>query len=167
MRIFLIGFMGSGKSTWGKWIAEKMGYGFFDLDTLIENRANLKINDIFDLRGEDFFREMEAGCLRELMDEDDFVLACGGGTPCFHDNMRVMNSLGTTVWLNTPKQVLASRLLGESDNRPLVRGLSPAELQAFIDDTLDERLPFYAQAKIEVDPIAMTPDELIKKLVHA
>jgi shikimate kinase len=159
--------MGSGKSTWGKLIAEKMGYSFFDLDALIEKRANLKINDIFDTKGEEYFRKQEAVCLRELYDKDDFVLACGGGTPCYYDNMMVMNSLGVSVWLNTPKQVMATRLLEESEHRPLIRSLSPGKLQEFIDDKLEERLQFYTQAKVEVDPTVTTPDELIEQLTHA
>jgi len=167
MRIFLIGFMGSGKTTWGRVMAEKMGYAFQDLDALIESRVNMKINDIFTSRGEVFFRTMEALCLREWSGKDDFVLACGGGTPCFHDNMTLMNSLGTTVWLNTPKHVMASRLLEESGDRPLVRSLSPAELQEFIHDKLEERIQFYSQAKIEVDTLGTTPEELIVNLRYA
>ena len=167
MRIFLIGFMGSGKTTWGKLMAEKMGLRFFDLDMLIENRANLKINDIFDTKGEEYFRKLEAVCLRELHDQDDFVLACGGGAPCYYDNMMIMNSLGISIWLNTPKQVMATRLLEEAGHRPLIRSLSPGKLQEFIDDKLEERLQFYTQAKMTIDPTEITPDELIEQIHHA
>lgn len=168
MRIFLIGFMGSGKTTWGKLIAEKMNLRFYDLDDLSEKRANLKINDIFERKGESFFRKIEAVCLRELHEEDNYVLACGGGTPCFFDNMVLMNSMGVTIWMNTPRQVMATRLLEEASNRPLIRGMSPAKLQEFIDDMLEERLQYYSQAQIVVDPTVTTPEELIHQLqTHA
>lgn len=167
MRIFLIGFMGSGKTTWGKWISEKTDLPFLDLDEIIENRANLKINDIFDTKGEAYFRKLEAVCLRELHEKKDFILACGGGTPCYYDNMMVMNSLGITVWLNTPKQVMATRLLEEAGHRPLIRSLSPSGLQEYIDDKLEERLQFYQQATLIVDPTQITPDELIHQIEHA
>ena len=137
---------------------------FFDLDDLIEKRANLKINDIFDRKGEKYFRKLEAVCLRELHVMDSFILACGGGTPCFHDNMMVMNSLGITVWLNTPKEIMAARLLEEAGNRPLINGLSPERLQEFIEDKLEERLQFYNQARIIIDPTVSTPDDLIRQL---
>ncbi|HSF45574.1 MAG TPA: shikimate kinase, partial [Chitinophagaceae bacterium] len=114
MRIFIIGFMGSGKSTWGRTIAEKMGMNFYDLDEMIEKRVNLKINNIFEKKGESYFRKIEAVALRELYVEDNFVLACGGGTPCYYDNMSFINSQGVSVWMNTPKQVMATRLLEEA-----------------------------------------------------
>jgi len=164
MKIFLIGFMGSGKTTWAKIIAGKLQIPCFDLDDLIEKRANLKINDIFDRKGEKYFRKLEAVCLRELHVMDSFILACGGGTPCFHDNMMVMNSLGITVWLNTPKEIMAARLLEEAGNRPLINGLSPERLQEFIEDKLEERLQFYNQARIIIDPTVSTPDDLIRQL---
>jgi shikimate kinase len=164
MKIFLIGFMGSGKTTWGKIIGEKLEVPFFDLDDLIEKRANLKINDIFDRKGEKYFRKLEAVCLRELHVMDHFILACGGGTPCFYDNMMVMNALGITVWMNTPKEVMATRLLEEAGHRPLINGLSSERLHEFIEDKLEERLQFYNQARIIIDPTTSTPDDLIRQL---
>jgi shikimate kinase len=164
MRIFFIGFMGSGKSTWGRLIAEQLGEQFFDLDDMIEKRVNMKISDIFEKKGESYFRKIEGVCLRELYEVESFVLACGGGAPCHFDNMALMNSWGVTVWMNTPKQVMATRLLEEAENRPLVKGMSPAKLQEFIDDKLEERLQFYNQAKLVIDPTTITPNDLIKQL---
>lgn len=164
MRIFFVGFMGSGKSTWGKLTAEKMGIPFLDLDDMVEKRVNMKINDIFGRKGESYFRKIEAVCLRELHELEHFILACGGGTPCYYDNMSMMNSLGVTVWMNTPVQVMATRLLEEAEHRPLVRGLSPDQLQEFIDDKLEERLQYYSQAQLVIDPTETTPDDLIKQL---
>jgi shikimate kinase len=164
MKIFLIGFMGSGKTTWAKTLSDKMCIPCFDLDEIIEKRANLKINDIFDRKGEQYFRKLEAVCLRELHETESFILACGGGTPCYYDNMLVMNALGITVWMNTPKEVMASRLLAEAGQRPLVNGLSPEKLQEFIEDKLEERLQFYNQAQMVIDPTEIAPDDLIKQL---
>jgi shikimate kinase len=164
MRIFFIGFMGSGKSTWGRFIAEQLGKTFFDLDDVIENRVNMKINDIFEKKGESYFRKIEGVCLRELHELNDFVLACGGGAPCYFDNMMLMNSMGITVWMNTPKQVMAARLLEEAEHRPLVKGMSPGNLQEFIDDKLEERLQCYSQAQLVIDPTAITPSDLINQL---
>jgi shikimate kinase len=164
MRIFIIGFMGSGKSTWGRLIAEKLGMTFYDLDEMIEKRVNLKINNIFEKKGESYFRKIEAVALRELYEQDNFVLACGGGTPCYYDNMSFMNSKGVSVWMNTPKQIMATRLLEEAENRPLIRNLSPTKLQEFIDDKLEERLQYYNQAQIVINPTETTPDELILQL---
>ena len=164
MRIFIIGFMGSGKSTWGRMIAEKMGLTFYDLDEMIEKRVNLKINNIFERKGESYFRKIEAVALRELYVQDNFVLACGGGTPCYYDNMSFINSQGVSVWMNTPKQIMATRLLEEAENRPLIRNLSPSKLQEFIDDKLEERLQYYNQAQLVIDPSEITIDDLILQL---
>jgi shikimate kinase len=166
MRIFVVGFMGSGKSTLIKEIGLKLNLKQLDLDNLIEKRANLNINDIFALKGEKFFRKLEGVCLRELHESDNFILASGGGTPCYYDNMLVMNNLGLTVWLNTPKEVINKRLLEEPQLRPLVKNLSPEKLQIFIDEKLEERTQFYAQAKIITDPTLESIDELISKIVN-
>ncbi|MCF8339948.1 MAG: shikimate kinase [Chitinophagaceae bacterium] len=166
MKIFIVGFMGSGKSTLMKEIGIRLNLKQLDLDNLIENRANLNINDIFALKGEKFFRKLEGVCLRELYEYDNFVLASGGGTPCFYDNMLIMNSLGITIWLNTSKEVIKQRLLDEPQLRPLVKNLSPENLEIFIDEKLEERSQFYAQAKIITDPSSESMDELISKIVN-
>jgi shikimate kinase len=165
MKIFIVGFMGSGKSTWMKQIGNQMNLKQLDLDNLIEKRANLNINDIFALKGEKFFRKLEGVCLRELHESDNFVLATGGGTPCFYDNMLIMNTLGITVWLNTSKEVIKNRLLLEPQLRPLVKNLSPENLEAFIEEKLEERNQFYAQSKIIIDPDTVSCDELIEKIL--
>lgn len=164
MRIYLIGFMGSGKTTWGKQLGELMNLKFVDLDEIIEQRTNMDINGIFEVKGESFFRKIEAVCLRELAMEDDMIIACGGGTPCYHDNISAMNHSGITIWLNTPKNVIASRLLEEAEHRPLVRNLNPDQLNEFIEDKLEERMQYYGQAKIIVDTTIKTPEELYHQL---
>lgn len=164
MRIFLIGFMGSGKTTWGKKLGELLHLKFIDLDQAIEERTNMDINGIFQNKGESYFRKIEAVCLRELAMEDNLIIACGGGTPCFHDNISSMNALGVTIWLNTPKKVIVSRLLEEAEHRPLVRNLDPEQLNEFIEDKLEERMQYYGQAQVIVDTTVKTPEELYHQL---
>lgn len=165
MRIFLLGFMGSGKTTLGKQLSEALGLSFIDLDERIEAAAGMSITEIFKVKGEDFFRKIEAVRLREVIEEEEnMILACGGGTPCYYDNITFINSSGVSVWLNTPKEVMAERLLKESALRPLVSGLSEEKLKEFIEDRLEQRLAYYSQATVTVDPSAITVEELVKQI---
>ena len=165
MRIFLIGFMGSGKTTLGKQLSEKLGLPFIDLDERIETAAGMKINDIFSKKGEEFFRKLEAVRLREVIEEEEnMILACGGGTPCYYDNITFINATGTSIWLNTPKEVMADRLLKEAGHRPLVNGLSAEKLTEFIEDRLEQRLAYYSQATLTVDPSSISIDSLVQQI---
>lgn len=165
MRIFLIGFMGSGKTTLGKQLSEKLGLPFIDLDERIETAAGMKINDIFSKKGEDFFRKLEAVRLREVIEEEEnMILACGGGTPCFYDNITFINATGISIWLNTPKEVMADRLLKEAGHRPLVNGLSAEKLTEFIEDRLEQRLAYYNQATLTVDPSTIALESLVQQI---
>lgn len=165
MRIFLIGFMGSGKTTLGKQLSDKLGLPFIDLDDRIEAAAGMKINDIFSKKGEDFFRKLEAVRLREVIqEEENMILACGGGTPCFFDNISFINASGISIWLNTPKEVMADRLMKEAGHRPLVNGLSSQKLTEFIEDRLEQRLAYYSQATLTVDPSTLSVDDLIQQI---
>lgn len=165
MRIFLIGFMGSGKTTLGKQLSEKLGLPFIDLDERIETAAGMKINDIFSTKGEAFFRKLEAVRLREVIEEEEnMILACGGGTPCYYDNITFINSTGISIWLNTPKEVMADRLLKEAGHRPLVNGLSAEKLTEFIEDRLEQRLAYYSQATFTVDPSTISMEALVHQI---
>lgn len=165
MRIFLIGFMGSGKTTLGKQLSEKLGLPFIDLDERIETAAGMKINDIFSKKGEEFFRKLEAVRLREVIEEEEnMILACGGGTPCYYDNITFINATGISIWLNTPKEVMADRLLKEAGHRPLVNGLSAEKLTEFIEDRLEQRLAYYSQATLTVDPSSISIDSLVQQI---
>lgn len=146
--IFLIGMMGSGKSYWCTQIAEKLKYNVYDLDNLIELDEEKTIAEIFAENGEEYFRKAESKMLQSFVEKKSFVLATGGGTPCFHDNMQWMNEHGLTVWLDEPVDVLAERLKPEKKHRPLIKNLSDDELKNFLSKKLAERKPFYEQAKI-------------------
>ena len=151
MRIFIIGFMGTGKSHWGKQWAEISNLQFFDLDTLIETEEGASVIDIFEKAGEDYFRVKEASHLRDLLKYDNCIISCGGGAPCFYENMQWMNENGITVYLSaTPPYILQNVLL-EKEKRPIIRNINEAELLFFIEQKLKERFPFYNQAKLTLN----------------
>lgn len=146
-RIFLIGYMGAGKTTLGKAFARALGLTFVDLDWYIEERFHKSIRQLFAERGEEGFRELEKRMLHEAGDFEDVVISVGGGTPCFFDNMEYMNEAGETVFLDVNLQVLFRRLKVAKQQRPLLDGKTDEELKAFIQEALDKRLPFYTKAK--------------------
>ena len=146
-RIFLIGYMGAGKTTLGKAFARAMGLTFVDLDWYIEERYHKTIRQIFEERGEDGFRELEKRMLHETGEFEDVVISVGGGTPCFFDNMDYMNSVGQTVFLDVDVKVLFRRLKVAKQQRPLLANKTDEELMTFIVEALQKRLPFYTRAK--------------------
>lgn len=150
MRIYLIGYMGCGKSTLGRRLAKHLGLQFVDMDHYIEERNYKTIPQIFAEEGEDEFRKKERKALEELSEFTDIVIATGGGAPCFFDNIDLMNRTGKTVYLNMHPKILAHRLLNSKTERPLIKGKSPEELVAFIDDTLKKRNEFYMQAQYKI-----------------
>ncbi|MEO6720030.1 MAG: shikimate kinase [Ferruginibacter sp.] len=148
--VFLVGFMGSGKTHWGRIWAANTRRSFIDLDEVIEKTAGKLIADIFETKGEDYFRKIEANALRTCATVSNTIIACGGGTPCFYDNMKWMNEHGITVYLScTPMEVL-KRVELEQEKRPLVKKLNRAELLFFIEQKLKERESYYTQAKFSV-----------------
>ncbi len=144
--IFLIGYMGCGKSTLGRNVAAITGMQFIDLDTYIETRYHANVRQIFAERGEDGFRDIERRMLHEVAEFEDVIIACGGGTPCFFDNMDYMNERGTTVLLDASLDRLFSRLKRGRHKRPLLAGKNDDELRQFIIDGLAARHPFYSRA---------------------
>ena len=146
-RIFLIGYMGAGKTTLGKAFARAMGLTFIDLDWYIEERFHKTIRELFTERGEDAFRDLERRMLHEVGEFEDVVISVGGGTPCFFDNVDYMNSVGETVFLDVDIRVLFRRLKIAKHQRPLLDGKSDEELMQFIQEALQNRLPFYTRAK--------------------
>lgn len=150
MRIYLIGYMGSGKSHLGWKLANFLGVQFVDMDNYIEERNCKTIPQIFAEEGETAFREKEQKALEELSEFTDLVIATGGGAPCFFDNIDVMNETGKTIYLNIDPTILADRLLQSKTERPLIKGKSREELIAFIDETLKKRNVFYSQAKYQI-----------------
>ena len=146
-RIFLIGYMGAGKTTLGKAFARAMGLTFIDLDWYIEERFHKTIRELFTERGEDAFRDLERRMLHEAGEFEDVVISVGGGTPCFFDNVDFMNSVGEAVFLDVDIRVLFRRLKIAKQQRPLLDGKSDEELMLFIQEALQKRLPFYTRAK--------------------
>lgn len=146
MKVFLVGMMGSGKTYWKNRISKKYALRGYDLDFLIEALEEQTISEIFESEGEQVFREKEAAMLRWLQQSKNFVVATGGGTPCFHNNMQWMNQQGITIWIDEPVDVLTARLKLEKEHRPLISSLSDSELFSFLENKLMERKPFYMQA---------------------
>lgn len=146
--IFLIGYMGCGKSTMGRAVSALTGVPFIDLDNYIEQRFHITVKEIFAQRGEGGFRDVERRMLQEVADFEDVIVACGGGTPCFFDNMEYMNSHGTTVFLNTPIDRLHSRLMRGRHKRPLIADKDDEELMTFIKEALAKRMEHYSKAQI-------------------
>ena len=146
MRFFLIGFMGSGKSYWGKLWGETFSLDWYDLDTEIEKATGKSIDAIFKEEGELAFRKKERQVLKQFLKKDQFILSCGGGTPCFFDNLKKMNRDGVVIYLKSSPSELADRLRYEKDARPLLKGVSDDRLEFFIEQKLNERSTDYQKA---------------------
>ena len=150
-RIFLTGFMGTGKTHWGRLWAVRHHYDFFDLDEEIEQEEQLSITDIFEKKGEDYFRQKEALMLRSMQNYSNSIIACGGGTPCFFDNMAWINENGLSILLQaSPREILKNIALHEG-KRPLIKKMNEAELLFYIEQKLAERKEYYEQAAIKID----------------
>lgn len=146
-RIFLIGYMGAGKTTVGKDLAKRMGLSFIDLDCYIEARYHRTVGQIFAEKGEEAFRDIERRMLHEVAMFEDVLISTGGGAPCFFDNMEFMNRTGKTVFLNVHPDVLFRRLRIAKQQRPILQGKEDEELMDFIIQALEKRAPFYTQAQ--------------------
>ena len=168
MKIFLIGFMGSGKTYWGKLLSLKLSFPFFDLDDQITSREGKTINEIFNEKGEEDFRMIEKELLHTITEShDNFVMACGGGAPCYFNNIDYMNQLGTTVWINTPIGELCKRLLEEKMQRPLIKELTDEETRIFIQKKFADRKIYYEQADITIDENPIRLEYLIEKIFYS
>jgi shikimate kinase len=159
--ITLIGFMGSGKSTIGRQIAREKKREFTDLDMYIQKTTGRSIPDIFKLLGEDKFREIESDCLKEVLEFPNQVIALGGGTPCFHDNMKAIKSLSRSIYLKVSPEGLANRLMRSPSPRPLIEGKSPGELIEYIRLELKKREEFYLQADFVIESDQTRFDDLL------
>jgi len=164
-KIFLIGFMGSGKTHWGRQLSKKLQLPFFDLDSVVVETEKKSITEIFSQNGEEFFRYKEKEVMEELVsDHEKFILSCGGGTPCFFNNIAFMKKNGKVIWLNTSVDVLKERLLKERMSRPLIKAIGDTELKNYIVRKLGERRMYYEQANIIVDEEKASLDSLIELL---
>lgn len=158
--IFLIGYMGSGKTTLGKKLAARLGYQFIDLDHAFEEQQGMSIAQFFSNHGEDIFRQKESALLKETHYPEKTIISTGGGLPCFFDNMAWMNANGYTVYIKLNAKVLASRLESGKEERPLLRDKQGDALIAFIDEKLTEREPYYGQAKLVVNDMNLSAEKL-------
>lgn len=140
-----------GKTTIGRALAKELGCTFYDLDWYIEERYHTKISTIFAEKGEDYFRDLESRMLHEAAEFENTVLSCGGGTPCFFDNMDYMNSVGEVFYLKASVDTILQHLAMSRGDRPLLKGKTPEELKAYVTEQLAQREPFYAQARHEID----------------
>ncbi len=163
MKVFLIGFMGCGKSRRGKELAAQLGWSFVDLDAEIEKVADISITQYFAQYGEPAFRKLESEILRAYNFANNSVIAVGGGLPCFYSNIEWMNAQGITIYLKMRPEALISRL-GNRDKRPLIKGMDDKTLLHFIREKLQERSPFYEKAAITVEGLNLTTADLIRKL---
>ena len=168
MKIFLIGFMGSGKSYWGRKLSEKLNLPFFDLDEQVVSHEGKSISEIFIVHGEEYFRLQEKNTLHLLTEShDSFIMATGGGTPCYFNNIEYMHLSGTTVWINTSQNELFKRLISEKEKRPLISELTDEQLQGFISKKYSDRRIYYEQADMIIDDETLDLDKLIQKVFHA
>ncbi len=161
-RIILMGYMGSGKTTVGRALAKDLGMPFYDLDWYIESRMRKTIKQIFDERGEEGFRIIERNMLHEVAEFEGVVISCGGGTPCFFDNINYLNQQGETVYLKCTPEVLHKHLSMGKTVRPLLLDKTPEEVKVYIQEQLQQREPSYSQAKHTVDVTLMDNYEKIK-----
>lgn len=165
INIILIGFMGSGKTHWGKIWSERHQWEFSDLDQEIEKEEGLTISEIFEKYGEAQFREMESAQLKKFQGKGNFLLSSGGGAPCFGDNMELMGIMGTVIYLKATPQYILDRIMEEREKRPLLNKVNPAELLFFITNKLKERAPFYEKAHTILDAEQLKEDSLENILI--
>lgn len=169
MKIYLIGLPGCGKSTLGKQLAQKLNISFIDLDAEIEENERMTIKEIFKYRGENTFRRVESQLLKKISGEnEEFVMATGGGAPVFFDNMEIMNKLGITIFLDVPAREIASRILkSNKEERPLLARLAPDELKDQIEFLRSHRVNFYNQARHTISADSILVEDVLIKLQPA
>ena len=151
MRIFLIGFMFSGKSTVGKKLASIMGYDFIDTDKYFEDKYKISIFDFFEKFGEEMFRKFEHEILKELVVKDNVIISTGGGLPCFNENMDIINDKGISIYLEMPFKAIINRQKNSKQKRPLLKNKNQEEIEEYLKDLLTKREPIYKKSKITID----------------
>ena len=161
-RIILIGYMGSGKTTVGKVLSRELNLPFYDLDWYIENRMHKSIHQIFEEKGEEGFRKIERNLLHEVAEVENVIISCGGGTPCFLDNIGYINQQGESVYLKCRADVLSAHLRMGKTIRPLLLNKTNEEVELFISEQLAQRESFYSQAKHIIDVSLMDNYDKVK-----
>jgi shikimate kinase len=168
MKIFLIGFMGCGKTHWGKLLSQKLSFPFFDLDEKIVEHEGKSVNEIFENEGEEYFRLLEKDVLHLLSEShDSFVMATGGGTPCFYNNIDYLKKQGTVVWINCSTDCLYQRLIKEKSVRPLISDIPDEKLKSYIVKKYSSRKIFYQQANVILPEEHVTIENMVSKIFHS
>jgi len=162
--ITLLGYMGSGKSTYGRLLAKRLNYNFIDLDDYIVSETHMEIADIFNTKGEKWFRNIETSSLEKLIEGENLILSLGGGTPISNGNMDIINKYSKSVYLNASVETLFQYLRYQKAKRPIIKDMSDEELKEFISKHLGERLPFYTKAKLSVVTDNKSIDEIVEEL---
>ncbi|HEU0109560.1 MAG TPA: shikimate kinase [Flavisolibacter sp.] len=167
MKIFLIGFMGCGKTHWGQELSKKLSIPFFDLDEKIEEHAGTSITTIFAEKGEEYFRMLEKEVLYFITESHEtFVMATGGGTPCFYNNIDYLKKNGIVVWFNCSIDCLYKRLSTEKGKRPLVASIPDNQLKAYIVKKFSNRKIFYQQANVIINEEDIDLEKLVSRIFH-
>lgn len=167
MKIFLVGFMGCGKTHWGQQLSQKLNLPFFDLDHKIEEKESKTITAIFNEQGEEYFRLLEKEVLYLLTEShESFIMATGGGTPCYYNNIEYMKRSGTVVWINCPLECVYERLKKEREKRPLVKDLTDEQLHTYIIKKFSDRKIYYEQATTTVHDDHLQLDQLVAAIFH-
>jgi len=166
MLIFLVGFMGSGKTTIGLEVSKALDIGFWDMDELIQDQQGMAITKIFQEHGQAYFRELERDMIRDFSGrfEGDAVISTGGGAPCFFDNIEHLNRQGTSIYLQLTPDRLFDRLKGEAEGRPLIAGKTDEEMLDLIHTMYEHRAPFYEQAVYSVDA-DRSPEDIVQNIL--
>lgn len=163
-KIYLIGFMGSGKSTFGKKLAKELNLTFIDLDKVIEEKAKCSVTEIFKYLGEDTFRTMESEALKSFEHLEGFVMATGGGTPCYFNNIEYINKTGISIYIDLDTKSIYNRLANAKNIRPTIKGKKETELMSFIEDTFNKRKHIYEQATFRVNGLNLDAKKVIELL---
>ncbi len=160
--IFLVGFMGAGKTTLAKKLASKLSYSWLDTDQEIEKKEGIKISEIFKVRGEAYFRTLEKQLVDDLIPNQNIIIASGGGLPCFNDNMSKLNKLGITIYLERTPKELFQRVKQATNSRPLIADKSDEELLEYIKNTMEKRREIYLKSTIIADRFSQTSEKIIE-----
>ncbi len=152
MRFFFTGFMGSGKSFWAKKLSKRLAIPYIDLDEYIEAKEQMTVAEIFTTKGEDYFRQYENLCLKEIVSlHNHFILSCGGGTPCFYNNKKIMKALGKIIFFEVAIETLTVRLIRKKAKRPLLQHIANEDVHCYIENLLLQRKTCYEDYDIKVD----------------
>ena len=166
MIISLLGYMGSGKTHIAKILSEKLNYDFLDLDKFVVSKNKSSVADLFEKKGELFFRKLERQALEEVLaSRDSLVLSLGGGTPVYYNNMEIINDFSTSIFLQTPVPTLAERLLKQKEKRPIIAHINDVDMPEFIAKHLFERNPYYSKAQYIINTKNKSADEIALEIV--